>query len=138
MCYVFCRIPIEHRPPLEACTARGALFPPQLDESGKTVQATVLITPALSAIASLVRSPSSQQASSGDVPPPPPPTPGPSTSHDGPVGGEGEEDTELQQVYNPSFDVTPADLIAAIVTEKGVLVKEGNKEVYDLRGSSVV
>ena len=27
-------------------------------------------------------------------------------------------------VYNPSFDVTPAELITAIVTEKGVAVKE--------------
>ena len=33
-------------------------------------------------------------------------------------------------VYNPSFDVTPAELITAIVTEKGVAVKEN--EVFDL------
>lgn len=29
-------------------------------------------------------------------------------------------------VYNPSFDVTPAELITAIVTEKGVAVNNGN------------
>jgi methylthioribose-1-phosphate isomerase len=27
-------------------------------------------------------------------------------------------------VYNPSFDVTPAELITAIVTEKGVAVRQ--------------
>jgi len=31
-------------------------------------------------------------------------------------------------VYNPSFDVTPKDLINAIVTEKGVMVKNANNE----------
>lgn len=34
-------------------------------------------------------------------------------------------------VYNPSFDVTPAELITAIVTEKGVACKEGNND-FDL------
>jgi methylthioribose-1-phosphate isomerase len=34
-------------------------------------------------------------------------------------------------VYNPSFDVTPAELITAIVTEKGVAVKDGAAE-FDL------
>ena len=33
-------------------------------------------------------------------------------------------------VYNPSFDVTPAELITAIVTEKGVAVKENG--AFDL------
>ena len=33
-------------------------------------------------------------------------------------------------VYNPSFDVTPAELITAIVTDKGVAVKENG--VFDL------
>jgi methylthioribose-1-phosphate isomerase len=33
-------------------------------------------------------------------------------------------------VYNPSFDVTPAELITGIVTEKGVAVKENG--VFDL------
>jgi methylthioribose-1-phosphate isomerase len=39
-------------------------------------------------------------------------------------------------VYNPSFDVTPAELITAIVTEKGVAVKRSGESVFDL--SSVV
>ena len=29
-------------------------------------------------------------------------------------------------IYNPSFDVTPAELITAIVTEKGVAVNSGS------------
>lgn len=37
---------------------------------------------------------------------------------------------ESEGVYNPSFDVTPAELITAIVTEKGVAVKENG--VFDL------
>ncbi|THH16185.1 hypothetical protein EW146_g4413 [Bondarzewia mesenterica] len=70
------KIPIEHRPPLEACIVRGALYPPSLDAQGNKQQAAVMITP------------------------------------------EG-----LNGIYNPSFDVTPAELISAIVTEKGVAVK---------------
>lgn len=38
----------------------------------------------------------------------------------------------LEGVYNPSFDVTPAELITAIVTEKGVAVKEEGKDYFDL------
>ncbi|BEJ11386.1 hypothetical protein CspHIS471_0108080 [Cutaneotrichosporon sp. HIS471] len=34
--------------------------------------------------------------------------------------GVGVDDNEWNQVYNPSFDVTPAELISAVVTEKGV------------------
>lgn len=37
---------------------------------------------------------------------------------------------KAEGVYNPSFDVTPAELITAIVTEKGVAVKENG--VFDL------
>jgi len=37
---------------------------------------------------------------------------------------------EPEGVYNPSFDVTPAELITAIVTEKGVAVKENG--AFDL------
>jgi methylthioribose-1-phosphate isomerase len=81
-------IPIEHRPPLEACVVRGALHPSSLDAQGNRAQAAVMITP------------------------------------------EG-----LDGVYNPSFDVTPAELITAIVTEKGVVVK-GSDGRFDL--SSVV
>jgi methylthioribose-1-phosphate isomerase len=80
-------IPIEHRPPLEACIVRGALYPPSVDDDdaqGKRAQAVVMITP------------------------------------------EG-----LDGIYNPSFDVTPAELITAIVTEKGVAVK-GSDGTFDL------
>jgi hypothetical protein len=37
----------------------------------------------------------------------------------------------LDGIYNPSFDVTPAELITAIVTEKGVAVK-GSDGKFDL------
>lgn len=39
---------------------------------------------------------------------------------------------EIDGVYNPSFDVTPADLITAIVTEKGVATKLDGEKVFDL------
>lgn len=35
-------------------------------------------------------------------------------------------------VWNPSFDVTPANLISAIVTEKGVAVKEAGQTEFDM------
>lgn len=35
-------------------------------------------------------------------------------------------------VWNPSFDVTPASLISAIVTERGVVVKSEGKDVFDM------
>lgn len=38
----------------------------------------------------------------------------------------------LEGVYNPSFDVTPAELITAIVTEKGVAVKAEGQTSFDL------
>lgn len=39
----------------------------------------------------------------------------------------------LEGIYNPSFDVTPASLITAIVTEKGVVVKaEDEASGFDL------
>ena len=78
-------IPIEHRPAIEACLVRGALYPTTLDANGLKQQATVMVTP------------------------------------------EG-----LDGVYNPSFDVTPASLITAIVTEKGVAVKKEGEDVFDL------
>ncbi|KAI0305735.1 hypothetical protein B0F90DRAFT_1910769 [Multifurca ochricompacta] len=77
-------IPIEYRPPLEACVVRGALYPPSLDAQGIKAQAAVMITP-----------------------------------------------EELDGIYNPSFDVTPAELITAIVTERGVAVK-GSEGRFDL------
>ncbi|KAL4250013.1 Methylthioribose-1-phosphate isomerase [Abortiporus biennis] len=82
-------IPIEHRPPLEACLVRGALYPFSTNANGVKEQATVMVTP------------------------------------------EG-----LEGIYNPSFDVTPAELITAIVTEKGVAVKVDGSNVFDL--SSIV
>lgn len=36
------------------------------------------------------------------------------------------------KVFNPSFDVTPAELIDAIVTENGVVVKN-EKGVFDMK-----
>lgn len=36
------------------------------------------------------------------------------------------------QVWNPSFDVTPSELISAIVTEKGVAVKQSGHTEFDL------
>ncbi|KAJ2963406.1 hypothetical protein NQZ79_g1517 [Umbelopsis isabellina] len=35
-------------------------------------------------------------------------------------------------VWNPSFDVTPANLISCIVTEKGAIVKNGSAEEFDI------
>ncbi|KIM69022.1 hypothetical protein SCLCIDRAFT_1208433 [Scleroderma citrinum Foug A] len=40
--------------------------------------------------------------------------------------------TEIDNVYNPSFDVTPAELITAIVTEKGVAMRKEGDKVFDL------
>ncbi|KAG6833524.1 S-methyl-5-thioribose-1-phosphate isomerase [Tephrocybe sp. NHM501043] len=79
-------IPIEQRPPLEACLVRGALYDAA---SGKTSdeQAAVMITP-----------------------------------------------QGLEGIYNPSFDVTPAELITAIVTEKGVAIRKDGEKTFDLSG----
>ncbi|KIL65957.1 hypothetical protein M378DRAFT_161602 [Amanita muscaria Koide BX008] len=74
-------IPIEHRPLIEACLVRGALYP----DTGKKEQAVVMITP-----------------------------------------------SGLTGIYNPSFDVTAAELITAIVTEKGVAVKKDGESSFDL------
>lgn len=78
------RIPIEHRPPVEACIIRGALYPGTEDDKA---QAVVMFTP-----------------------------------------------KGLTGIYNPSFDVTPAELITAIVTEKGVAVKKEGEQQFDLSG----
>ncbi|WWC91571.1 methylthioribose-1-phosphate isomerase [Kwoniella dendrophila CBS 6074] len=44
--------------------------------------------------------------------------------------GVGEGDKPWQKVYNPSFDVTPAELISCVVTEKGVAErKQGEKSI---------
>jgi methylthioribose-1-phosphate isomerase len=42
----------------------------------------------------------------------------------------------LEGIYNPSFDVTPAELITAVITEKGVAVKANGATEFDL--SSIV
>ncbi|RDB25295.1 Methylthioribose-1-phosphate isomerase [Hypsizygus marmoreus] len=78
-------IPIEQRPPLEACLVRGALYTGAGDATNE--QAVVMITP-----------------------------------------------RGLDGIYNPSFDVTPAELITAIVTEKGVAVKKPGEVTFDLSG----
>ncbi|KAI8622765.1 hypothetical protein BC830DRAFT_1249492 [Chytriomyces sp. MP71] len=38
------------------------------------------------------------------------------------------------EVWNPSFDVTPAELISAIATEKGMIVKAEGSKVFDVKG----
>lgn len=38
----------------------------------------------------------------------------------------------LSGIYNPSFDVTPAELVTAVVTEKGVAVKAEGESTFDL------
>ncbi|KAG1715741.1 hypothetical protein ID866_1409 [Astraeus odoratus] len=43
-------------------------------------------------------------------------------------------DSDKENVYNPSFDVTPAELITAIVTEKGVAQRKEGENVFDLSG----
>lgn len=35
-------------------------------------------------------------------------------------------------VWNAGFDITPASLITAIITEKGVIAKEDGQNEYDL------
>jgi methylthioribose-1-phosphate isomerase len=37
------------------------------------------------------------------------------------------------RVWNPSFDVTPACLIAGIITEHGVITRAPHAEVFDVR-----
>ncbi|KAF7979854.1 hypothetical protein HWV62_40609 [Athelia sp. TMB] len=82
-------IPIEHRPPLEACLIRGAIYPDQINAQGKKAQAVVMVTPA---------------------------------------------GLKPEGIYNPSFDVTPAELITAIVTEKGVATRKEGELEFDLSG----
>jgi methylthioribose-1-phosphate isomerase len=77
------RIPIEHRPPIEACIVRGTAYPET--DAAANKQTMVMITP-----------------------------------------------RRLDGIYNPSFDVTPADLITAIVTEKGVATRKEGEKTIDL------
>jgi methylthioribose-1-phosphate isomerase len=39
------------------------------------------------------------------------------------------------EVYNPAFDVTPAELIAGIITEKGIIRPVNNRSVHEVLGS---
>ncbi|KAJ1845441.1 S-methyl-5-thioribose-1-phosphate isomerase [Coemansia sp. RSA 2708] len=39
------------------------------------------------------------------------------------------------RAWNPSFDVTPAALISAIVTEKGVITKQPNSSEFDIKAA---
>jgi methylthioribose-1-phosphate isomerase len=39
------------------------------------------------------------------------------------------------QAWNPVFDVTPAALVDAIVTEKGIVLSPNRKTIADLMGS---
>ncbi|KAF8305480.1 eukaryotic translation initiation factor 2B [Clavulina sp. PMI_390] len=80
-------IPIEHRPPIEACTLRGVPYPPT-SAGGPPELINILYTP-----------PNIDLANG---------------------------------VYNPSFDVTPAELISAVVTEKGVAVRKDGETAIDL------
>lgn len=43
-------------------------------------------------------------------------------------------ESDEENVYNPSFDVTPAELITAIVTEKGVALRREGEKVFNLSG----
>ncbi len=49
--------------------------------------------------------------------------------------GVGEGGEEWQQVYNPSFDVTPAELISCVVTEKGVAERKEGSARIDVRSA---
>ncbi len=51
-----------------------------------------------------------------------------------PPGIGSDKGKPWQMVYNPSFDVTPADLISCVVTEKGVAENAGGKDAIDLAG----
>eukprot|EP00850_Spirogloea_muscicola_P000046 SM000001S04448 [mRNA] locus=s1:211856:217072:- [translate_table: standard] len=50
-------------------------------------------------------------------------------------GGHGPEVAPRgMHVWNPAFDVTPASLITAIITDKGVIRKGEGKDVFDISG----
>jgi len=89
------KIPIEHRPKLEACLVRGIRYPPQEIKTNQCCNTTPKAVEQLQVMIT-------------------------------PVGLEG--------VYNPSFDVTPAELIKAIATEKGVATRSEGEPVVDLSG----
>ncbi len=39
---------------------------------------------------------------------------------------------DADSIYNPSFDVTPAELITAIVTERGVATRKEGESTFNL------
>lgn len=81
-------IPIEYRPPIEACLARGRVVGGLDPTIALNAQAVVQITPDLAL-------------------------------NDG-------------GVFNPSFDVTPAALISAVVTEKGVAERTAEASIIQV------
>ncbi|CAG7854720.1 SubName: Full=Probable cig2 protein (Putative GDP-GTP exchange factor) {ECO:0000313/EMBL:CCA66378.1} [Serendipita indica DSM 11827] len=81
-------IPIEYRPPIEACLARGRVVGGLDPTIAPNAQAVVQITPDLAL-------------------------------NDG-------------GVFNPSFDVTPAALISAVVTEKGVAERTAEASIIQV------
>jgi len=51
------------------------------------------------------------------------------------LGGQGQQVTPSGiSVWNPAFDVTPANLITAIITEKGVITKKDSSTTFDIKG----
>lgn len=51
------------------------------------------------------------------------------------LGGQGQQVAPSGiSVWNPAFDVTPANLITAIITEKGVITKKDASTTFDIKG----
>lgn len=51
------------------------------------------------------------------------------------LGGQGQQVAPSGiSVWNPAFDVTPANLITAIITEKGVITKKDSSSTFDIKG----
>jgi methylthioribose-1-phosphate isomerase len=51
------------------------------------------------------------------------------------LGGQGQQVAPSGiSVWNPAFDVTPANLITAIITEKGVITKKDSSITFDIKG----
>lgn len=51
------------------------------------------------------------------------------------LGGQGQQVAPSGiSVWNPAFDVTPANLITAIITEKGVITKKNSSTTFDIKG----
>ncbi|XP_057851662.2 methylthioribose-1-phosphate isomerase [Cryptomeria japonica] len=51
------------------------------------------------------------------------------------LGGQGQQVAPSGiSVWNPAFDITPANLISAIITEKGIITKKDQSSVFDIKG----